>query len=103
MSPPCRRWGKTGYAPDDCIVPEQCVNCIGPHHANFHKCPARPRRVHGDFRRLTKEQREHARTVSVETCCQHNLETQPELQPRAVNCRETTLRTEPSIDLYGRR
>jgi hypothetical protein len=81
--PPCRRCGKTGYAPDDCIVPEQCVNCIGPDRANFHKCSARPRKVHGVFRRLAKEPREHARTVSVETCRQRNLETQPELQPRA--------------------
>ncbi|KAG6980129.1 hypothetical protein FocnCong_v009862 [Fusarium oxysporum f. sp. conglutinans] len=63
--PLCRRCGKTGYAPDDCIVPEQCVNCIGPHRTNFHKCPARPRKVHGVFSRLTKEPREHARTVGV--------------------------------------
>uniref|UniRef100_A0A0D2YDR8 CCHC-type domain-containing protein n=1 Tax=Fusarium oxysporum (strain Fo5176) TaxID=660025 RepID=A0A0D2YDR8_FUSOF len=53
--PPCRRCGKTGYAPDNCIAPEQCVNCIGPHRANFHKCPARPRKAHGVFRRLIKE------------------------------------------------
>uniref|UniRef100_A0A0D2YJK8 CCHC-type domain-containing protein n=1 Tax=Fusarium oxysporum (strain Fo5176) TaxID=660025 RepID=A0A0D2YJK8_FUSOF len=41
--PPCWRCGKTGYAPDDCIAPEQCVNCIGPHRASLHKCPARPK------------------------------------------------------------
>ncbi|KAM4062382.1 reverse transcriptase [Hirsutella rhossiliensis] len=35
---------------------EQCANCLGPHSADFSKCPARPKRSHGVIRRLTKEE-----------------------------------------------
>jgi hypothetical protein len=69
---PCRRCGKTGHAPGDCTAPEQCANCSGPHEAKFHKCPARPKKVRGVFRRLTKEQREHVRTVGAEIYRQRN-------------------------------
>ncbi|KAM4060991.1 acid phosphatase domain-containing protein [Hirsutella rhossiliensis] len=36
---------------------EQCANCLGPHSADFSKCPARPKRSHGVIRRLTKEEK----------------------------------------------
>jgi hypothetical protein len=49
----------------------------------FTRCPARPRKVHGVFRRLTKEQREHVRTAGAEIYRQHNLEPQSELQSLA--------------------
>ncbi|KAJ0134076.1 Uncharacterized protein HZ326_22857, partial [Fusarium oxysporum f. sp. albedinis] len=53
--PVCRRCGETGHLVDDCIAREQCINCLGPHQANFRRCPARPKTVHGVLRRLTKE------------------------------------------------
>ncbi|KAJ3453540.1 hypothetical protein MRS44_017787 [Fusarium solani] len=74
--PRCQRCGKTGHALDDCVAAEQCANCSGPHQANFHKCPARPRKVHGVFRRLNREQREHIRTIGAETYRQRNPEPQ---------------------------
>lgn len=72
--PHCQRCGKTGHALADCAAAEQCANCLGPHRAGFHKCPARPRKVHGVFRRLTKEQREHVRAIGAETYRQRNPE-----------------------------
>jgi hypothetical protein len=78
--PPCRRYGKTGHTPDDCAAPEQCVNCLGPHEANFHKCPAGPKKIHVVFRRLTKEQREHVRAVGAEIYRQRNPG--PRLEPQ---------------------
>ncbi|RKK65356.1 hypothetical protein BFJ69_g16359 [Fusarium oxysporum] len=76
--PVCRRCGKADHLVDDCIAPEQCINCLGPHQANFRKCPARPKTVHGVLRRLTKEQRGHVRTVGAETYRQRHREPQPE-------------------------
>ncbi|KAF6527530.1 hypothetical protein HZS61_007832 [Fusarium oxysporum f. sp. conglutinans] len=76
--PVCRRCGETGHLVDDCIAPEQCVNCLGPHQANFRRCPARPKRVHGVLHRLTKEQRVHVRTVGAETYRQRHRGPQPE-------------------------
>ncbi|KAG7403959.1 hypothetical protein Forpi1262_v018619 [Fusarium oxysporum f. sp. raphani] len=72
--PVCKRCGKTGHVVDDCAAPEQCVNCLGPHEASFPKCPARPKKVRGIPRRLTKEQREHVRMVGAETYRQRNLD-----------------------------
>ncbi|KAI8401548.1 hypothetical protein FOFC_18417 [Fusarium oxysporum] len=57
---------------------QPCINCLGPHQANSHKCPARPKRVHGVLRRLTKEQRGHVRTVGAEAYRQRHLAQQPE-------------------------
>ncbi|PCD25803.1 hypothetical protein AU210_012239 [Fusarium oxysporum f. sp. radicis-cucumerinum] len=74
--PVCRRCGETGHLVDDCIAPEQCVNCLGPHQANFRRCPARPKTVHGVLRRLTKEQRKHVRAVGAETYRQRHREPQ---------------------------
>ncbi|KAM5527361.1 hypothetical protein FOXYSP1_20233 [Fusarium oxysporum f. sp. phaseoli] len=74
--PVCRRCGETGHLVDDCIAPEQCVNCLGPHQANFRRCPARPKTVHGVLRRLTKEQRKHVRAVGAETYRQRHQEPQ---------------------------
>jgi hypothetical protein len=65
--PVCQRCGKTDHIIDDCATPEQCINCLGPHQASFRKFPARPKKVRGVLRRLTKEQREHVRTVGAET------------------------------------
>ncbi|KAF6515167.1 hypothetical protein HZS61_005073 [Fusarium oxysporum f. sp. conglutinans] len=74
--PVCRRCGEAGHLVDDCIAREQCVNCLGPHQANFRRCPARPKSVHGVLRRLTKEQRKHVRTVGAETYRQRHPEPQ---------------------------
>ncbi|RKK39371.1 hypothetical protein BFJ69_g18543, partial [Fusarium oxysporum] len=76
--PVCRRCGETGHLADDCIAREQCINCLGPHQANFRRCPARPKTVHGVLRRLTKEQRKHVRTVGAETYRQRHRERQSE-------------------------
>ncbi|KAH7460517.1 hypothetical protein FOMA001_g19568 [Fusarium oxysporum f. sp. matthiolae] len=82
--PLCKRCGKAaGHDSGDCTDPEQCANCLGPHSANFADCPARPKKVHGVFRRLTKEQRDHIRVVGAETYRQRNVEAQrhaPDLQ-----------------------
>ncbi|KAG7402487.1 hypothetical protein Forpi1262_v018933 [Fusarium oxysporum f. sp. raphani] len=72
--PVCRRCGETGHLVDDCIAREQCINCLGPHQANFRRCPARPKTVHGVLRRLTKEQRKHVRNVGAETYRQRHRE-----------------------------
>ncbi|KAI8406122.1 hypothetical protein FOFC_13591 [Fusarium oxysporum] len=74
--PVCRRCGEAGHLVDDCIAREQCVNCLGPHQANFRRCPARPKTVHGVIRRLTKEQRKHVRAVGAETYRQRHQEPQ---------------------------
>ncbi|CVL09339.1 uncharacterized protein FMAN_14308 [Fusarium mangiferae] len=42
--PVCQRCGKAGHSTGDCAAPERCVNCLGPHQANFDKCPDRPKR-----------------------------------------------------------
>ncbi|KAG6999835.1 hypothetical protein FocnCong_v013434 [Fusarium oxysporum f. sp. conglutinans] len=76
--PVCRRCGKTDHIADGCAAPEQCVNCLGPHEASLSKCPARPKKVRGVLRRLTKEQREHVRMVGAETYRQRYSETQLE-------------------------
>ncbi|KAM5527019.1 hypothetical protein FOXYSP1_20531 [Fusarium oxysporum f. sp. phaseoli] len=76
--PVCRRCGKTDHIADGCAAPEQCVNCLGPHEASLRKCPARPKKVRGVLRRLTKEQREHVRMVGAETFRQRYSETQLE-------------------------
>ncbi|KAF4446917.1 hypothetical protein F53441_9492 [Fusarium austroafricanum] len=74
--PLCKRCGKAaGHGSGDCTALEQC--------ANFAECPARPKKVHGVFRRLTKEQRDHIRVVGAETYRQRNVEAQrhaPDLQ-----------------------
>ncbi|CZR49880.1 uncharacterized protein FPRO_16088 [Fusarium proliferatum ET1] len=71
-----RRCGEAGHLGDDCIAPEQCVNCLGPHQTNFRRCPARPKTVHGVLHRLAKEQRKHVRTVGAETYRQRHPEPQ---------------------------
>ncbi|TVY74427.1 hypothetical protein Focb16_v004646 [Fusarium oxysporum f. sp. cubense] len=82
--PLCKRCGKAaGHDSGDCTAPEQCANCLGPHSANFADCPACPKKVHGVFRRLTKEQRDHIRVVGAKTFRQRNVEAQrhaPDLQ-----------------------
>ncbi|RBA12948.1 hypothetical protein FPRO05_14002 [Fusarium proliferatum] len=76
--PVCHRCGKTGHSVDDCTAWEQCVNCLGPHDASLRRCPARPKKVRGVLRRLSKEQREHVRIVGAETYRQRHLDAQPE-------------------------
>jgi len=43
----CKRCGKIGHGHEECSAPEQCVNCLAPHAADFPICPARPKRIHG--------------------------------------------------------
>jgi hypothetical protein len=95
--PVCQRCGKTGHIIDNCTAPEQCINCLGPHQANFQKCPARPKRVHGVLRRLTKEQRGHVRTVGAETYRQRHLEPQPEPHLEAQQSDDIASHEQPSI------
>ena len=78
--PVCQRCGKTGHSADDCAAPEQCINCLGPHLASSRECPARPKKVHGVFRRLTREQREHVRAVGAQTYRQYHTESRRETQ-----------------------
>ncbi|EXL64003.1 hypothetical protein FOPG_19726 [Fusarium oxysporum f. sp. conglutinans race 2 54008] len=72
---------------DDCTAPEQCINCLGPHAAGFRKCPARLRKLHGVFRRLTKAQREHVRAVGAETNRQRHPEPQLEPNKTRLSCK----------------
>ncbi|KNB15715.1 hypothetical protein FOXG_14138 [Fusarium oxysporum f. sp. lycopersici 4287] len=95
--PVCQRCGKTGHIIDNCTAPEQCINCLGPHQANFQKCPARPKRVHGVLRRLTKEQRVHVRTVGAKTYRQRHLEPQPEPHLEAQQSDGIASHEQPSI------
>ncbi|KAH7471445.1 hypothetical protein FOMA001_g13039 [Fusarium oxysporum f. sp. matthiolae] len=95
--PVCQRCGKTGHIIDNCTAPEQCINCLGPHQANFHKCPARPKRVHGVLRRLTKEQRGHIRTVGAEAYRQRHLEQQPVSHLEAQQSDDIASHEQPSI------
>ncbi|KAG5782215.1 hypothetical protein H9Q73_004143 [Fusarium xylarioides] len=67
----CQRCGKTGHSTDDCAAPEQC--------------PARPKKVRGVLRRLTKEQRGLVRTVGAEAYRQRQREAQPESHQEAHN------------------
>ncbi|TXB97967.1 hypothetical protein FocTR4_00016879 [Fusarium oxysporum f. sp. cubense] len=81
----------------NCTAPEQCINCLGPHQANFRKCPARPKRVHGVLRRLTKEQRGHVRTVGAEAYRQRHLAQQPESHLEAQQSDDIASHEQPSI------
>ncbi|KAJ6437988.1 (S)-coclaurine N-methyltransferase [Purpureocillium lavendulum] len=51
-------------------TPEQCANCLGPHVPDFLKCPARPIRSHGAFRRLTKEEKSRVREMGAQLFAQ---------------------------------
>ncbi|KAL6405612.1 hypothetical protein AUP68_11373 [Ilyonectria robusta] len=90
--PVCKRCGKAaGHDSGDCSAPEQCANCLGPHCANFAECPARPKKVHGVFRKLTKEQKDHVRVVGAETYRQRNVESHqhaPDLQQEMQDLRQ---------------
>ncbi|KJZ70474.1 hypothetical protein HIM_10146 [Hirsutella minnesotensis 3608] len=61
--PCCQRCGKKNHSFESCSAPEQCVNCLGPHTADFAQCPARPKRSHGMIRRLTQEERRAVRQM----------------------------------------
>ncbi|KAJ6437095.1 reverse transcriptase [Purpureocillium lavendulum] len=68
--PSCKRCGKAGHDDSSCAAPEQCGNCLGPHAADFLKCPARPIRSHGAFRRLTKEEKSRVREMGAQLSAQ---------------------------------
>ncbi|KAK4065806.1 hypothetical protein Purlil1_14029 [Purpureocillium lilacinum] len=68
--PTCKRCGKAGHDSSSCAAPEQCGNCLGPHAADFLKCPARPIRSHGAFRRLTKEEKTRVREMGAQLSAQ---------------------------------
>ncbi|TVY73798.1 putative RNA-directed DNA polymerase from transposon BS [Fusarium oxysporum f. sp. cubense] len=103
--PVCRRCGKTDHIADGCAAPEQCVNCLGPHEASLRKCPARPKKVRGVLRRLTKEQREHVRMVGAETYRQRysetQLETHMETQQGATELRKSDIGLDEQPDAHA--
>jgi hypothetical protein len=72
--PRCGRCGKLNHTTESCTAPEQCANCLGPHAADFPKCPARPKRVNGMIRLLTRDQRSLIRKMGNKLFLQHNPE-----------------------------
>ncbi|TVY74156.1 hypothetical protein Focb16_v005833 [Fusarium oxysporum f. sp. cubense] len=96
--PVCQRCGKTSHIVDDCAAPEQCVNCLGPHEASFRRCPARPKKVRGVLRRMTKEQREHVRMMGAETYRQRHLDPQLESHRETQEDTAELLRNDVALD-----
>ncbi|KAM4054890.1 endonuclease-reverse transcriptase domain-containing protein [Hirsutella rhossiliensis] len=68
--PSCKRCGRNGHDGETCVALEQCANCLGPHSADFSKCPARPKRSHGVIRRLTKEEKTLVRQMGTQLFAQ---------------------------------
>ncbi|KAM4061731.1 endonuclease-reverse transcriptase domain-containing protein [Hirsutella rhossiliensis] len=62
----CKRCGRRGHDAEACVALERCANCLGPHAADFAKCPARPKRSHGVIRRLTREEKSRARELGAQ-------------------------------------
>ncbi|POS82097.1 hypothetical protein EPUL_005289, partial [Erysiphe pulchra] len=55
----CSRPRHTGNCSSTCtshICPPRCINCRGPHKADYTECPARPIRIHGVFTKLNSRQ-----------------------------------------------
>ncbi|KJZ71402.1 hypothetical protein HIM_09190 [Hirsutella minnesotensis 3608] len=71
----CRRCGKTDHRSQECVALEQCANCLGPHCADDPKCPARPKRVRGMVRRLTREERSLVRQAGAQLFAQQKRQT----------------------------
>ncbi|KJZ69179.1 hypothetical protein HIM_11432 [Hirsutella minnesotensis 3608] len=71
----CRRCGKTDHRSQECAALEQCANCLGPHCADDPRCPARPKRVHGMVRRLTREERRLVRQAGAQLFAQQKRQT----------------------------
>ena len=90
----CKLCGKPDHQPNDCIVPVKCTNCLGPHAADFPRCPARPKRVHGMLRALTKDERSRVREIGSQLYQQKILEESVD-DARTSNARQTPL-SEPS-------
>ncbi|KHJ32969.1 hypothetical protein EV44_g3591 [Erysiphe necator] len=62
----CSRPKHAGSRPTPCtshICPPRCINCRGPHKANFTECPLRPSRIHGVFYKLNSRQIRAVRTA----------------------------------------
>jgi hypothetical protein len=83
----CRRCGSTKHKTDECNDHEKCTNCLGPHSADFTKCPARPKRDHGMLRQLTKQQRNIIRQMGAQASSarsqkQQLQQSQPQPQPQ---------------------
>lgn len=79
--PSCKRCGKNSHGSEACTAPEQCANCLGPHAADFSKCPARPKRSHGIFRRLTREEKILVRQLGAQLSAQQGKRAEPGAQP----------------------
>ncbi|KAM4059609.1 endonuclease-reverse transcriptase domain-containing protein [Hirsutella rhossiliensis] len=62
----CKRCGRRGHDAEACVALERCANCLGPHAADFAKCPARPKRSHGVIRRLTREEKSRVRELGAQ-------------------------------------
>lgn len=62
----CSRPRHAGNCSSTCtshICPPRCINCRGPHKADYTECPARPTRVHGVFTKLNSRQIRAVRTA----------------------------------------
>lgn len=65
--PICKTCGRPAHGSEGCSAPVQCINCLAPHQADdTTECPARPKRVHGVLRPLTKEQKDMVRKIGRE-------------------------------------
>lgn len=92
--PRCRRCGKNNHPSHDCTVPEQCANCLGPHTADYPKCPARPKRSNGMIRRLTQEEKSLVRQMGAQLFAQQKRQRQ--------SAGQTTQPGESPVDLQSR-
>ena len=59
---------------ENCQTTPRCANCLGPHHANYEQCYARPKKVGDTYHKLSKPQKIHARKLGAEDYSRQNIE-----------------------------
>ena len=93
--PICKTCGKPAHGTEACSTPTQCINCLAPHEADdTTNCLARPKRVHGMLRYLTREQKVAIRKIGRELFYQKN----PESRGNRGQALPDGGETEPRID-----
>ena len=93
--PICKTCGKPAHGTENCSTPTQCINCLAPHEADdTTNCLARPKRVHGMLRYLTREQKVAIRKIGRELFYQKN----PESRGNRGQALPDGGETEPRID-----